>query len=224
MTGAESERDAGASVVRPVPLLVIGVVLILLACGLGALVLSRGDEPFTIDLWWNSLLASGWSPMLGGFALVMDFVGGGWFGILVVPITGAVGLVLLRRPWSAAYFLAAQLVSAGLVQVLKHTFGRARPEEILVLSDYGSYPSGHVASAATIAACAVVLFPRLAVVLIGAAWVVLMAFSRTYLHAHWLSDTFGGALVGVGTALVVAAAFAVPLTRELPARSSPRAA
>jgi membrane-associated phospholipid phosphatase len=44
--------------------------------------------------------------------------------------------------------------------------------------------------------------------------VVLMMWSRTYLHAHWLSDTVGGALIGAGTALLVAAAFAVPMARE----------
>ena len=83
-----------------------------------------------------------------------------------------------------------------------------------MLSDYGSFPSGHAANAATVAAVAVVLFPRVWVIVAGAVWVVLMAFSRTYLHAHWASDTLGGALLGTGAVLVVAALYAPRLRAE----------
>ncbi|MDR7111128.1 undecaprenyl-diphosphatase [Microbacterium trichothecenolyticum] len=194
--------------------LAVGSTLVVLSCLLGWWIFARGDEPFAIDTAWNLLVAELWHPVLTGFSQVMDFVGGGWFSVLAVPIGGAIALIVLRRPWAAAYFLAAEAVSAAGVQVLKHLFGRVRPEDILVISDYGSYPSGHVANAATIAVAAVVIFPRVWVGVVGAAWVVLMAFSRTYLHAHWLSDTVGGALLGAGAALLVAAAFAVPMARE----------
>lgn len=206
-----------------ISLLVSGAVLVTLSCLLGWWIFARGNEPFAVDAWWNTAVAQMWNPALAGFSRVMNWVGGGWVGVLAVPIGAAIGLILLRRPWAAAYFLAAEAVSAAGVQVLKHAFGRVRPEDILIVSDHGSYPSGHVANAATIAAAAVVIFPRLWVVLVGAAWILLMAFSRTYLHAHWLSDTLGGAMLGIGAALLVAAAFVVPMARERTDASSPRA-
>ncbi|GAA3214435.1 phosphatase PAP2 family protein [Microbacterium terregens] len=194
-------------------LLVAGVLLLAAACALGAIIFAR-PTPFAVDTWWNSLLVANSSMFLDGFSRVLNFLGGTWFGVLVVPIGCAIALILLRRPWSAAFFLAAEAASAGAVQVLKHLFGRARPEDIIVVSDYGSYPSGHVANAATLAAAAVVLFPRLWVLLVGIAWVLLMALSRTALHAHWLTDTLGGALTGVGVVLIVGALFAPLIARE----------
>ena len=186
---------------------VVGVVLIALACALGAWVDFRGPSPFAVDVWWNQLFSAAPSQPVFVFAIVMDTVGGHLTAVLIVPLLGALALFLSRRRWSAVYFLAASVGSALLVQVVKHTFGRARPEDILILSDYGSFPSGHTANAATIAVVAAVLFPHLWVRIVGVAWVVLMAFSRTYLHAHWLSDTVGGALIGAGAAFVLAAAF-----------------
>jgi undecaprenyl-diphosphatase len=199
----------------------VGAVLLALACGLGAWVFARGNDPFAVDAWWNGILVdSASNEVVFTFALVMDRLGGTWVAIYVIPIAGALALVLLRRPWAAVYFLAASILSAAAVQVLKRSFGRARPEDILITSDYGSFPSGHAANAATIAAVVVVLFARAWVVIVGIAWVVLMAFSRTYLHAHWLSDTLGGALAGAGVALLVAAAFSVLLAKD---RGRPRA-
>jgi membrane-associated phospholipid phosphatase len=203
--------------------LVAGLVLVALSCGLGFWVFTRGENPFAIDVWWNAFVADWYSPFLTGFSRVMNWVGGGWFAVLAVPLGGALALVLVRRPWAAAYFLAAEAASAGAVQALKHLFGRVRPEDILVIADHGSYPSGHVANSATLAMAAFVIFPRVWVAVVGGVWVVLMAFSRTYLHAHWLSDTVGGALIGAGVALVVAAVFVVPMTRES-ARAAEKAA
>lgn len=195
----------------------MGAVLLLAAFGLGALIFFR-TETFDLDTWWNALFVNNAPQFLVSFSQVMNFLGAGWFGVFVVPIAGAVALFILKRPWSAVFFITAEIASAGLVQLLKHLFGRARPEEIIVISDFGSFPSGHVANAATLAAAAFILFPRLIVAIVGIAYVFLMALSRTVLHAHWLSDTLGGALVGVGVVMIVAGFFAPLLWREMPVR------
>jgi undecaprenyl-diphosphatase len=202
-------------------LIAVGAALILAACGLGAWIYVRGEAPFVIDVWWNELLAAWASPVVLGFSLAMNWLGGGWFGILAVPIGVAIVLLVVRRPWAAVFFVTSLAASAGAVQILKHTFGRARPEDIQVVSDYGSYPSGHVANAATISVALILIFPRVWVVVAGTAWVVLMALSRTYLHAHWLSDTLGGAMVGAGAAMLMAAVFAARMALEPRARALP---
>jgi len=196
-------------------LFIVGAVLLLAAFGLGALIFNR-YETFDLDTWWNALFVNNAPQFLVTFSLVMNFLGAGWFGVFVVPIAGALTLLILKRPWSAVFFITAEIASAGVVQILKHLFGRARPEEIIVISDFGSFPSGHVANAATLAAAAFILFPRLIVAIIGLVYVFLMALSRTVLHAHWLSDTIAGAMIGVGVVLIVAGFFAPLLWRERP--------
>ena len=193
----------------------LGLALLIASVALGATIFFlRENAPFAVDTWWNSLLFATRSQFLLGLSYALNWLGGGWFGIIGLPLLCVALLILLRRPWSAAYFVTAEVVSAVLVQVLKHTFGRARPADIVVVSDYGSFPSGHVANATTIAVALLIVFPRLWIALVGAAWVLLMAFSRTYLGAHWLSDTLGGALIGAAAALLVAAAFGAVLARE----------
>ncbi|WP_455133884.1 phosphatase PAP2 family protein [Microbacterium aurum] len=190
--------------------LVIGVVLIAATVGLGILIALEADVD--VDDWWNGFVST--FAFLQPFSLALNFLGGGWFATFVVPLGGAAVMLALRRPWGAVFVLAASAGSALVVQVIKGMFGRARPEDMIVVSDHGSFPSGHTANAATIAAIAVVLFPRIWVAVIGVAWIFAMAFSRTQVHAHWLSDTVGGTLAGIGAALVVAGAFTVVLEQE----------
>jgi undecaprenyl-diphosphatase len=117
--------------------------------------------------------------------------------------------------WRAAlYFLCAEIASAVVVLVIKNLIGRPRPTDILVTADVGSFPSGHSANAALIATTLGIIFWRTWVWIVGAAYTVLMMLSRTYLGAHWISDTVGGMLVGVGLAVIIWAPFAYVLYRE----------
>lgn len=191
---------------------VVGVVLVALAVVLGIMIAVEVD-PFDLDTWWNGAVGT-LSPSLTGLSYALNFLGGGWFATYLVPIGGCLALVAFRRWRAGLFFLVASGLSAGMVQVLKNVFGRVRPEDMLVISDHGSFPSGHTANAATIAVVALILLPRAWVALLAVLWTLLMAFSRTQVHAHWFSDTVGGVLVGAGMALVVAAVFTLPLMRE----------
>ena len=192
---------------------VIGAVLLVIGFLIGLAVHLVGGTT-EVDVWWNAFVP-GFAPGARDLALLLDVVGAGVIATYVVPLGVAALLVLARRPWGALLFVLASAVSAGVVQLLKGMFGRVRPEEILVISDHGSFPSGHTANAATIAVLFVVLFPRVWVAVAGIAWTILMAFGRTQVHAHWLSDTIGATFLGAGVALLVSGAFAIPVLREL---------
>lgn len=172
---------------------------------LGAAIVFGYTEPPGFDTWWNQEVVENRADWMLSFALALDHIGGGWVAILVVPLLVIIALLIARR-WQAAVFAAiAFLASAGAVQLLKQLFGRARPEDMIVASDFGSFPSGHTANAATIAVVLWLVFPRAWTAILGIAWIVLMAVSRTLLSVHWATDTLGGALVGTGVVLVLGA-------------------
>ena len=193
--------------------LVSGGTALAVALLLGAIVALRAS-PYEFDAEWLEELVEHRSPLWDVPAYVMSFLGGGWFGVFLVPIGVGVALLIARKPWSALYFVVASALSAGMVQLLKSLFARARPEQILVAADFGSFPSGHVANAATISVALAILVQRRWVWFAGAAWTVLMIFSRTYLGAHWLSDTIGGLLLGGAVSVFLWAPLASRLLKE----------
>ena len=199
--------------------LISGAVAVLLVAGIGALIAYRqGNLPFEFDTEWMEEVIEHRNPAWEVPALLMDTIGGGAFGIFVVPIVIIVLLCIVRRFWSAVYFTAATVVSAGLVQVLKNIYDRPRPEEILVTADIGSFPSGHTANAATMAVVLGFILQRVWVWVAGVAYTILMLLSRTYLGAHWVSDTVGGLVLGAGVAVILWAPFARKLHEERRAR------
>ncbi|GAB3119348.1 phosphatase PAP2 family protein [Glaciibacter psychrotolerans] len=192
-----------------------GATAILLSILLGALIVGvdHGHPP-VIDTAWMNVMLSIRTEVLTVPALALNYLGGGVLGIFVVPLTIIAVLLIARRPWAAGYFLVATVLGAALVQLLKHLFGRARPTEFLVHADYGSFPSGHVTNAAIMAVTLAVIFPRVWGWCAGAVYTVMMMLSRTYLGAHWLTDTIGGLLAGAGLAVLLGAIVAGPLQRE----------
>jgi membrane-associated phospholipid phosphatase len=130
---------------------------------------------------------------------------------LPVRIAIAGYLALRRRWWHCAAFVAAIVLSEVLIGTLKGIYDRARPPGSLVATSGASFPSGHsIAASVTIVAAVIALVPpgrRRAWWGAGAvAFSVLMALSRAYLGAHWLSDAVAGILLGTSCALLAALA------------------
>jgi membrane-associated phospholipid phosphatase len=132
---------------------------------------------------------------------------------VVLPVVGSVlaGLALYRRWRAAAYLVFAVAGAAVFVAGVKLVIHRPRPVAIYDgVAEY-SFPSGH-------ACMSVVLFgfvgfllaygaPRMlqrAIAFINLALVLLIAFSRVYLGAHWMSDVLAGLAFGVAWIAVLA--------------------
>ena len=143
-------------------------------------------EPLGVDQRWSEAILDIRTSFLTDVALVFNWLGRrlGWAMSLA-----AVGIVLLaRRRWILV--------------------GRPRPPDGLVHPVGSSFPSGHAAYAGATCVALVLLFaapgPRRRWWSVFAALVVFgMAWSRTYLQVHWLSDVIGGSLLGLGIALTV---------------------
>ena len=197
--------------------LISGAGAVALGAGLGAVVLIRGNTPFEADAEWMEEVVEHRSPLWDVPSYVLNFIGTGWFAILVSLVLIAVMFFRGRR-WTALYAILSIGLSSAIVQLLKIAFGRQRPEDILLTIDSGSFPSGHVANAATLMTVIAIIAWRWWVFIAGAVYVVLMALSRTYLGAHWVTDTIGGALLGVGVAIIIWAPLAQRIHNERPSR------
>lgn len=184
------------------------------------------EAPLTTVGWIGRLDASTLRGMneirdtpLGWLARVLNVIGSGF---VTVPLRALVGVWLgLRRRWSAvATWLATWGVTELILASAKAYFHRGRPLHPLVATSGYAFPSGHaVAGAATAVAFVLILMPwgrrRRKWEAVAVAFALVMAFSRVYLQAHWLSDVVAGVLLGTGVALG-SAAIVGELGKDLP--------
>jgi undecaprenyl-diphosphatase len=147
--------------------------------------------------------------ILTGVARALDVAGG---GIVTIPFRAIVAIVLLvRRRWPAfSLWIMTWAFAEAAVRGAKVFFARPRPPMPLVSTTGFSFPSGHaVATAAIAMALVMVLMPpgrtRRKWEALAIVFTFVMALSRVYLRAHWLSDVAAGVLVGATAALSAAA-------------------
>jgi membrane-associated phospholipid phosphatase len=117
-------------------------------------------------------------------------------------------LLLVSGRWRTALYIAlAEASGSACSQLVKHVVLRHRPPHPLVTADLGSFPSGHVITTLGVGLALTVAFTRpghrrypLAAV---AAATAVMMFGRTYLAAHWLSDTLESLVIAAGLGLIL---------------------
>ncbi len=140
---------------------------------------------------------------------VLDFIGSTWVTAPVIVVT-ALYLASKHRWEALSFWVAAMVGSQLLIGPVKDLYERARPSLPLVETSGFSFPSGHaVAGAAIAVSLVIVLVPagtqRRNLEVLAAAFALLMAMSRVYLRAHWLTDVVAGAALGAAVAIGAAA-------------------
>jgi len=154
-----------------------------------------------IDTGWQSFVVSLRSPFWDDVNLVLNWVG--YAGMLTAHLVLAVSLFIWQRPKAALFAAISGATALALTQLAKAVVGRERPEAAKVLTDTGSYPSGHVSATTAFLVVLAVLVGRWWTALVAVLGVVAMMISRTYLSAHWLSDVLGGACLAAGVVLLL---------------------
>ena len=159
------------------------------------------------DAWLRLMIANRSAP-LTATAKFLNLLG---LVYVTLPVRIAIAgyLALRRRWWRMAAFVAAVVLSEVLIGTLKNAYDRARPPGSLVATSGASFPSGHsIAASVTVVAAVIALVPagrrRVAWGAAAVGFSILMAVSRSYLAAHWLSDAIAGVLLGWSCALLVA--------------------
>jgi len=161
--------------------------------------------PLSFDRRWSELMQDIQTPALKHVALVFDALGRGFWRGLALAVIG-LALMVARR-WAALIaFAVAEALTPLLGNLIKALVARGRPPGHMLTPHGSSFPSGHAAYAAATAVALVFLFTqpsRKRLLSFGLAALVIagMAWSRTYLQVHWLSDVLAGASLGIAATL-----------------------
>jgi membrane-associated phospholipid phosphatase len=173
-----------------------------------------------VDQLVKTLVQADWQPAFARTMRRISLLGSGY---VLFPLTVVLSLLLARRHLRLA--LTAPLVAGGAViveTVAKVATGRPRPNSVAY-----SYPSAHVLGAMVFFGMLVYVLWALAhrrrwwqaTAALSSVIVVVIAYSRLYVNAHWISDVAGGFTGGLAYVLIVVLMLDA-VTRPLPATAT----
>jgi len=135
-------------------------------------------------------------PFFNYLNFFLSFLGEGIVLFLIF-----VGWYLVSRKKIALLGIGSLAASGIITHILKMVFSRPRPLAILAQVHtfgysfkYGSFPSGHTATA--FAAATILSFSYRKFAPLFYLFAFAIAYSRIYLGLHWPSDLVGGAVIG----------------------------
>jgi membrane-associated phospholipid phosphatase len=220
------EQTVAAHHRRPARLLA-GLMLLAGAAAFAAVMAAdRGHLPVAgMDRAWLSTVSGTRNAPLTDVFKVLSLICGPDGATVIVAVL-CIALTVVRRWRTALYLALAEACGSGCSDLIKLFVQRHRPPHPLVAAAFSSFPSGHVITTIGVGVALTVVFVRpgrrLPVLAAVAAAALLMMYCRTYLAAHWLSDTLESLPVGTGVALVLWWIFAPVIDRDrgLPLRRS----
>lgn len=197
----------------PFRMALASITLMVLAIALGFTVTAGHFRDFDLQVSQALNLRRGVSP--DWLILLMQglsWIGGGVQRYIMVGIL----TVALWRWWGWSSALAmgiTTLVAAFTSDVMKHFFGRVRPDLVAQLDPIGSpaYPSGHANNAAVVYLLFIMLVPQArhpGWQLAAAVMILATGLSRILLGVHWPTDVIGGWMLGTSFAFMAGAVIA----------------
>jgi undecaprenyl-diphosphatase len=198
-------RRAGSDPRRPIAL-TVGILAVIAFVTLSVVIYGGGRQPLAADLWWHGVMVASLTKPGVVIAWVPSIVGG-TIGMIVIGIGLVAVFIWRRRRWDAANVAVAIALVVAIGAPMASIVARVRPGDSLAETTATSFPSGHTAVATTLVVTLGLLLRKWYVWVAGVLWVLWMMWARTYLHAHWLSDTVAGLLEGIAVATLVWCAF-----------------
>jgi len=126
--------------------------------------------------------------------------------IIVILFLLLLSILIYRKKIYEGFFAVASIVGSFILGYLvKLLVARARPESSIIEETGYSFPSGHALKALIFFSLLIYLFKndiksvvlRNIFVSVNVLLIILIGFSRVYLHVHWASDIIGSWLLGL---------------------------